>query len=236
MRAMILAAGFGKRMRPLTELTPKPLLMVAGKPLLQHHIERLAAAGITELVINTSWLAEQIEDYFGDGSDFGVTISWSREAQPLETGGGIAKALPMLGTAPFLLINGDVWTDFPIHRISLKTLEQDKDAWLLLVNNPEHNPKGDFCLSAQMVSFEGNPCFTFSGISLMRPQLFASYQSNNPEQQAFRWLDVMTAAVDAGRVAGELYSGQWWDVGTVERYHQLNDQLNSQLNSQLNEH
>ena len=136
MRAMILAAGFGKRMRPLTELTPKPLLMVAGKPLLQHHIERLAAAGITELVINTSWLAEQIEDYFGDGSDFGVTISWSREAQPLETGGGIAKALPMLGTDPFVLINGDVWTDFPIHRISFKTREQDQAAWLLLVNNP----------------------------------------------------------------------------------------------------
>lgn len=230
MKAMILAAGFGKRMRPLTEVTPKPLLMVAGKPLLQHHIERLAAAGITELVINTSWLAEQIEDYFGDGSDFGVSISWSREAQPLETGGGVARALPMLGTEPFLLINGDVWTDFPIHRIGTKTLKQDQDAWLLLVNNPEHNPKGDFGLSVQLVSFEGSPYFTFSGISLMRPQLFASYQSNNPGQQAFRWLDVMTAAIDKGRVAGELYSGQWWDVGTVERYHQLNDQLNSQLN------
>jgi MurNAc alpha-1-phosphate uridylyltransferase len=225
MKAMILAAGLGKRMRPLTEVTPKPLLMVAGKPLLQHHIERLAAAGITELVINTSWLAQQVEDYFGDGSDFGVSISWSREALLLETGGGIARALPMLGTEPFVLINGDVWTDFPIHHISVKTLEQEQDAWLLLVNNPEHNPKGDFGLSAQLVSFNGNSCFTFSGISLMRPQLFATYQSNNPGQETFRWLDVMTAAIEQGRVAGELYSGQWWDVGTVERYHQLNQHL-----------
>lgn len=230
MKAMILAAGFGKRMRPLTEVTPKPLLMVAGKPLLQHHIERLAAAGITELVINISWLAEQIEDYFGDGSDFGVSISWSREARPLETGGGIARALPMLGTDPFLLINGDVWTDFPIPHISGKTLDPDQDAWLLLVNNPEHNPQGDFTLSEQLVSLGGKPCFTFSGISLVRPQLFSSYQAQYPQQQAFRWLDVMTAAIDKGRVAGELYSGQWWDVGTVERYHQLNDQLNYQLN------
>ena len=223
MKAMILAAGFGKRMRPLTEVTPKPLLMVAGKPLLQHHIERLAAAGITELVINTSWLAEQIEDYFGDGSDFGVSISWSREAQPLETGGGVARALPMLGTEPFLLINGDVWADFPIHRIGTKTLEQDQDAWLLLVNNPEHNPKGDFGLSVQLVSFEGSPCFTFSGISLMRPALFAEHLERDG---AFPLRDVLRPAIVAGRVGGELYTGSWCDVGTLERYQQLQASLN----------
>ncbi|MGB2465790.1 MAG: nucleotidyltransferase family protein, partial [Porticoccaceae bacterium] len=110
MKAMILAAGYGKRLRPLTETTPKPLLPVGGKPLMQHHIERLAAAGIRDLVINTSWLAEQIEDYFADGAEFGVSIDWSRESQPLETGGGIAHALPLLDDQPFLLINGDIWT------------------------------------------------------------------------------------------------------------------------------
>ena len=118
MKAMILAAGFGKRLRPLTDTTPKPLLPVGGKPLMQHHIERLAAVGITDLVINISWLAEQVEDYFGDGSDYGVAISWSREQQPLETGGGITNALPLLGDQPFLLINGDIWTDFPLQTIT----------------------------------------------------------------------------------------------------------------------
>nr|MCS5588003.1 sugar phosphate nucleotidyltransferase [Porticoccaceae bacterium] len=114
MKAMLLAAGYGKRLSPLTQETPKTMLKVRGKPLLQHHIERLAANGICELVINTSWLAEQIEDYFGDGSQFGVNISWSRESEPLETGGGITKALPLLGDQPFLLVNGDIWTDFPL--------------------------------------------------------------------------------------------------------------------------
>jgi MurNAc alpha-1-phosphate uridylyltransferase len=222
---MILAAGFGKRMRPLTELTPKPLLMVAGKPLLQHHIERLAAAGITELVINTSWLAEQIEDYFGDGSDFGVQISWSREPQPLETGGGIAKALPLLGNSPFLLINGDVWTDFCLNKVVEAQLDQTLDAWLLLVNNPDHHLCGDFALSDKLVSCTDSPNFTFSGISLLRPTLFADYQLAHPNQPAFRWLEALMPAIKRGRVAGEVHTGQWWDVGTVERYQQLNRHL-----------
>ena len=153
MKAMILAAGFGKRLRPLTETTPKPLLPVAGKPLLQYHIENLAAAGITDLVINTSWLAEQIEDYFGDGDNFGVSIRWSRERQPMETGGGTANALPLLGDQPFLVINGDIWTDFPVQTMVDKQLLDNRDGWLLLVENPEHHPRGDFGLiGSQLVS------------------------------------------------------------------------------------
>lgn len=229
MKAMILAAGYGKRLRPLTDITPKPLLKVAGKPLLQHHIERLAAVGIIDLVINISWLGDQIEDYFGDGSDFGVQIRWSREAHPLETGGGVAKALPLLGDAPFLLLNGDVWTDFCFDNIDVSLVGQRFDAWLLLVKNPDHNSDGDFALSDKVVSFADRPDYTFSGISLMRPALFADYQSKHPEQQAFRWLDVMAPALDGGRVVGEAHTGQWWDVGTVERYQQLNRHLSRHL-------
>ena len=225
MKAMILAAGYGKRLRPLTDSTPKPLLRVADKPLLQHHIERLAAVGITDLVINTSWLADQIENYFGDGSDFGVQICWSREPQPLETGGGIAKALPLLGSAPFLLLNGDVWTDFCFDNLAVTQLDQTLDAWLLLVNNPDHHPCGDFALSDKLVSCTDSPNFTFSGISLLRPALFADYQLAHPKRQAFRWLEALMPAIKRGRVAGEVYTGQWWDVGTVERYQQLNHHL-----------
>jgi MurNAc alpha-1-phosphate uridylyltransferase len=218
MKAMILAAGFGSRLRPLTETTPKPLLQVGGKPLLQYHLQRLATAGITDIVINISWLAEQIEDYFGDGSHFGVSIDWSREAQPLETGGGIANALPLLGSEPFLLINGDVWTDFPLHSISL---DQDADAHLVMVANPEHNPSGDFAIANSLVSYDAGPKYTFSGISLFRPQLFAGFQ-----EDCFPLRDAMRPAILSGRVTGAVYTGQWWDIGTVERLTQLNNKLN----------
>ncbi len=218
MKAMILAAGFGSRLRPLTETTPKPLLRVGGKPLLQYHLQRLASAGITDIVINISWLAEQIEGYFGDGSHFGVSIDWSREAQPLETGGGIANALPLLGSEPFLLINGDVWTDFPLHSISL---DQDADAHLVMVANPEHNPSGDFAVANSLVSYDAGPKYTFSGISLFRPQLFAGFK-----EDCFPLRDVMRPAILAGRVTGAVYTGQWWDIGTVERLTQLNNKLN----------
>ncbi len=218
MKAMILAAGFGSRLRPLTETTPKPLLQVGGKPLLQYHLQRLASAGITDIVINTSWLAEQIEGYFGDGSHFGVSIDWSREAQPLETGGGIANALPLLGSEPFLLINGDVWTDFPLRSISL---DQDADAHLVMVANPEHNPSGDFAVANSLVSYDAGPKYTFSGISLFRPQLFAGFQ-----EDCFPLREVMRPAILSGRVTGAVYTGQWWDIGTVERLTQLNNKLN----------
>jgi MurNAc alpha-1-phosphate uridylyltransferase len=219
MKAMILAAGFGSRLRPLTETIPKPLLKVGGKPLLQYHLERLAAAGITDIIINTSWLAELIEDYFGDGSDFGVKIQWSREEQPLETGGGIARALPLLGREPFLLINGDVWTDFPLHSVSL---DKGMDAHLVMVTNPEHHPEGDFAVANNLVSYDVGSKYTFSGISLFRPQLFAGY-----EEDCFPLRDVMRPAILSGNVSGEVYTGDWWDIGTVDRLSRLNKQLNT---------
>lgn len=225
MKAMLLAAGYGKRLAPLTLKTPKPMLEVAGKPLLQHHIERLAACGIRDLVINTSWLAEQIEDYFGDGSQFGVSINWSREPQPLETGGGIAKALDLLGHQPFLLVNGDVWTDFPLDSLSAQSVADNKSAWLLLVNNPEHNPKGDFALSDGLVTNTLSAKYTFSGISVIRPQLLSDYTQTNPSQESFPLRDVLLPAIEAGKVMGTLYHGKWCDVGTVERYQALNNSL-----------
>lgn len=225
MKAMLLAAGYGKRLAPLTLKTPKPMLEVAGKPLLQHHIERLAACGIRDLVINTSWLAEQIEDYFGNGSEFGVSINWSREPQPLETGGGIAKALDLLGHQPFLLVNGDIWTDFPLDSLSAQSVADNKSAWLLLVNNPEHNPKGDFALSDGLVTNTLSAKYTFSGISVIRPQLLSDYTQTNPSQESFPLRDVLLPAIEAGKVMGALYHGKWCDVGTVERYQALNNSL-----------
>jgi MurNAc alpha-1-phosphate uridylyltransferase len=225
MKAMILAAGYGKRLRPLTDTTPKPLLVAGGKPLLQHHIERLAAAGITELVINTSWLGAQIEAYFADGAEFGVQISWSREPEPLETGGGIAKAVPLLGADPFLLINGDIWTDVPLNGLDANQLKGGLDAWILLVNNPEHHPDGDFGLADNRVTFQSQPYFTYSGISLLRPQLFSAYQAKHAGIESFRWLEVLAPSIKAGMVGAEVYTGDWWDVGTVERYQQLKQYL-----------
>jgi MurNAc alpha-1-phosphate uridylyltransferase len=219
MKAMILAAGRGERLRPLTDSTPKPMLQVAGKPLLEHHLARLAAAGITDIVINTSWLAEQIEEYFSDcETRLGVTISWSREVTALETGGGIARALPLLGDEPFMLINGDVWSDYPLVELQGKKLSDDLDAWLLLVGNPAHNPGGDFALQNGRVNYAEDLAATFSGISLIRPALFANYLERD---SAFPLRDVLRPAIVAGRVGGEVYTGSWCDVGTLERYEQL---------------
>ena len=225
MKAMILAAGYGKRLSPLTLETPKPMLKVAGKPLLQHHIERLAARGICDLVINTSWLAEQIEGYFGDGSQFGVSINWSREPEPLETGGGIAKALRLLGDQPFLLINGDIWTDFPLNAVSSATVADGKTAWLLLVNNPQHNPQGDFGLSNSVIDYTSAKRYTFSGISVIRPQLLIDYIQCNPNQASFPLRDALRPAIEARNVTGAVYHGEWCDVGTLERYQALNKSL-----------
>jgi len=227
MKAMILAAGYGKRLQPLTEKTPKPMLLAAGKPLLQHHIERLAAAGVSELVINTSWLAEQIEEYFGDGSRFGVSISWSREPEPLETGGGLAHALPLLGKQPFLLINGDIWTDFPLLSAVNYQLVKERSAWLLMVENPQHNPKGDFGVIDGLVSYKPESKFTFSGISILRPQLIVDYAAKYAGQAFFPLRDLLRMAIEAQQVGGSVYQGHWCDVGTVSRYQQLNSLLSS---------
>lgn len=227
MKAMILAAGYGKRLQPLTNTTPKPMLPVAGKPLLQHHIERLAAIGITEVVINISWLGDQIESYFGDGSNFGLSITWSRESQPLETGGGINKALPYLGDQPFLLVNGDVWTDFPFLSALNYSLHADHSAWLLLVENPEHHLGGDFALTDGLVSDEPQQKFTFSGISVVRPQLISDFTHRLREQKCFPLRDILRPAIKNKKVVGDLFQGQWCDVGTLERYQKLNQLLDS---------
>ncbi len=232
MKAMILAAGLGKRLRPLTETTPKPLLKVGNKTLIQYHIEHLISAGVRELVINTSWLGDQIEAFLGDGSEFGVDISWSRESEPLETGGGIRRALPLLGSEPFLLINGDVWTDYPLVDLVGQTWPEDMDAHLILVPNPIHHPDGDYTLDNKCkVSYsavsdknwsdnnQGDQTFTFSGLSFMRPEIFAEYSSAS---EKFPLRDALASGINKGRVSGEVFCGAWWDVGTLERLKALN--------------
>jgi MurNAc alpha-1-phosphate uridylyltransferase len=227
MKAMILAAGFGERLRPLTETTPKPLLSVGGKPLIQYHIERLAAAGVREIVINTSWLGEQIEAFVGDGCRFGVRVAWSREREPLETGGGIRRALPLLGSDPFLVINGDVWTDYPLERLVTREWPEAVDARLILVPNPPFKRSGDFVLDElDRVGYPdcggGRKTYTFSGISVMRPEIFALYPAAS---ERFPLRDVLQSSVRALSITGEVYDGQWWDVGTLERLNMLDSLL-----------
>jgi MurNAc alpha-1-phosphate uridylyltransferase len=211
MKAMILAAGKGERLRPLTLHTPKPLVRAAGVPLIEYHVRALAAAGFTELVINHAWLGQQIEDYLGDGGRFGVRIAYSAEGEPLETGGGIFKALPLLGDQPFVLVNGDIFTDYPFAQLRrpLSGL-----AHLVLVANPTHHAGGDFCLQGGQVSDaqagEGN--LTYSGLAVLSPALFAECQPG-----AFKLAPLLRQAMAAGQVSGEQFAGCWVDVGTHER-------------------
>jgi len=219
---MILAAGYGERLRPLTNKTPKPLLKIANKPLIQYHVERLVSAGVRELVINTSWLGDQIESFLGDGSRFGVRIHWSRESEPLETGGGIRRALPLLGGEPFLVINGDIWTDYPLQRLVEREWSEELDAHLVLVPNPAHNPGGDFALDGrQRVRYPeaGDATYTFSGVSVMRPEIFALFSSAS---ERFPIRDVLAGGIRGGYVSGEVFRELWWDVGTLERLEALN--------------
>lgn len=207
---MILAAGKGERMRPLTLTTPKPLLPIAGKPLIEWHIESLARAGIVDLVINHAWLGEKLQSALGDGSRLGVHISWSPEGEPLETGGGIHRALPLLGSDPFVLVNGDIWTRFDFGALQLAP---GRLAHLVLVDNPAYKLHGDFVLQAGAVS---NPTqtegLTFSGISIIHPALF-----DGSDAGAFALAPLLRAAAAAGQVSGEHYRGTWIDVGTPER-------------------
>lgn len=218
MRAMILAAGKGERMRPLTLTTPKPLLPIAGKPLIQWHIEALAKAGLTHLVINHAWLGEQLESTFGTGEQLGVRIHWSPEQQPLETAGGILQALPLLGEAPFMLINGDIFTDFDFAglRDDSKSL-----AHLVLVDNPPHKAQGDFVLCDGQVTNPGpdDAALTYSGIAVLHPMLFDGQQPG-----ASALAPLLRRAADQGRVTGQHYGGVWIDVGTPERLAEANRQ------------
>jgi MurNAc alpha-1-phosphate uridylyltransferase len=217
MRAMILAAGRGERMRPLTDHLPKPLLPVAGKPLIVWHLERLAAAGITDIVINHAWLGQRIEEALGDGSAFNVRIRYSPEPVALETAGGIATAGPLLGADPFLVINGDIWCDWnprAAHAISEQLRQNEQLAWLLLVDNPEHHPQGDFVRRSDgHLSDQGGERKTFSGIGVYQPALFANTTVGQPAKLA----PLLRAAMAEDKIIGDLHETFWLDVGTPER-------------------
>ena len=218
MRAMILAAGRGERLRPLTDSTPKPLLEVGGKPLIEHHLERLASAGFREVVINLCHLGDKIRERLGDGSNWGLNIHYSPEpAGALGTGGGIQQALPFLGESPFAIINGDVFTAYPLARLRVIKCDQ---AHLVLVPNPAHNPNGDFALAGGYVVEDRQPRFTFSGISVYHPRFFESASPGN-----FSVVPMLQAAMAQQQVTGQLFNGVWHDIGTRERLEELRQQL-----------
>lgn len=214
---MILAAGRGERMRPLSDATPKSLLPVRGKALIARLVEALARAGIRELVINHAHLGARIEQALGDGARFGVAIRYSREAEALETAGGIARALPLLGEAPFVAVNADIFCDFDFSRLA-GALAGARLAHLVLVPNPPHHPHGDFSLKGAEVGAEGESKWTFSGIGLYRPALFEGIARGARAQLA----PLLRAAMAKNQVSGELHRGIWHDVGTPERLAALN--------------
>lgn len=220
MKAMLLAAGRGERMRPLTDVTPKPLLEVGGSALVARLIERLAQTGFTELVINHAHLGQRIEAALGDGTRFGVRIRYSPEADALETAGGIARALPLLGDEPFAAINADLYTDYPFERLRHRLRGGDL-AHLVLVPNPPHHPGGDFALAGEHVRNAGDPMLTFSGIGVYHPSLFATIAPGATAQLA----PLLRRAAAAGRVGGERFAGRWIDVGTPERLAALDAEL-----------
>jgi len=241
---MILAAGRGERMRPLTDTMPKPLLQIAGKSLIEYHIDALVRAGIREIVINHAWLGEKIEAQLGDGEQFGANIQYSREGQALETAGGIKNALHLLGHEPFIVVNGDVFTDYSFislkqsaEQLSKATLLEEthlnethlnenstpKLAHLILVNNPEHNREGDFyCLNhtvqdPKAKKLINEPAYTFSGMACYAPEFFSDMQSG---KQALA--PMLRSAMKYQQISGEVYTGKWVDIGTPERLNQLN--------------
>ncbi len=218
MIAMLLAAGRGERMRPLTDTRPKPLLEVAGKALIEYHLAALQRAGIREVVINHAWLGEQIEARLGTGERYGLQISYSPERPAaLETAGGIVQALPRLGTAPFLVLNADIWTDYPLQNLPRQIAGL---AHLVMVDNPPHHPDGDFHLAGERLQAEGEPRLTFSGIGIYQPELFAGLKAG-----ARPLAPLLRAAMQAGRVSGEHYRGRWVDVGTPQRLAALDREL-----------
>jgi len=216
-KAIILAAGRGERMRPLTEHTPKPLLRVGGRCLIEYHLQALARAGIVEVVINHSWLGQQIVDYLGDGQRYGVQLQYSAEGDPpLETAGGIVQALPLLGEAPFVLVNGDIWTDYDF--ASLPAVPAGL-AHLVLVDNPPHHPRGDFALETDTLSIQGK-LLTYSGVGVYTAELFAGL-----EPGVRPLAPLLRTAIERSQISGEHYHGQWWDIGTPERLQQLDRYL-----------
>ncbi|HEY2675888.1 MAG TPA: nucleotidyltransferase family protein [Steroidobacteraceae bacterium] len=212
--AMILAAGRGERMRPLTDHTPKPLLRVRGQPLIERHVMRLTDAGLTKIIINLAWLGSQIRDYLGDGARFGASITYSEETpRALETAGGIYRALPHLLPGPFAVVNGDIYTDFPFASLALA---DDRDAHLVLVPNPSYL-RGDFGLDRGSPLSTAAELYTFSGIAVYRPAFFEDCADG-----VFPLKPLLVRAMDAGRCSAQLYTGLWEDVGSPERLHALN--------------
>lgn len=236
MKALIFAAGKGERMRPLTERTPKPLLIAGGKPLIAWHLEKLAALGVRDVVINTAWLAEQLPATLGDGSRWSLRLHYSYEgAEPLETGGGMLHALSLLGDAtngdePFLAINGDIWTDYDLTRLPREPIGL---AHLVLVANPEHNARGDFALDDDgHVHSDGDSKLTFAGIGVYRPELLADWRAVIGEMTGadeipprFGLTPLLRTAMARGEVTGEQYEGAWTDVGTPQRLDELDVRL-----------
>ena len=223
MKAMILAAGLGNRMRPLTLYTPKPLLEVGGKPLIVWHIEKLKQIGVTEIVINSAWLADKLIGSLGDGSQFGVRILWTREEEGLETAGGIINALPLLGTEPFILVNGDVWTTMDFAPLLNVDLQQDL-AHLIFVPNPEQHPKGDFTLlGGRAYTFDQDKQgenLTYSGVAVIHPKMFDGLDAGKRPLAP-----LLKQAMLEGKISAEKMQGEWVDVGTPERLTKLDLQI-----------
>lgn len=218
MKAMILAAGRGERMRPLTDTTPKPLLRAGGRALIEYHLDALVRAGITDIVINHAHLGAQIEAVLGNGARFGAHIRYSVEPEgALETGGGIHQALPLLGDGPFLVVNGDIWTDFDY---AMLPPDFTGEAYLVLIDNPEHHPAGDFCLQSGRVHDNDGLRLTFSGIGLYRASLFAGCAPGK-----FPLAPLLRAAMTRNAVRGMHYQGRWWDIGTPQRLAELDEWL-----------
>ena len=222
MKAMLLAAGRGERLRPLTDRVPKALVEVAGKPLIAWHLERLAASGCRDAVINVSHLGERIVERLGDGSRFGLRIAYSREELPLETAGGIAQAGQLLGAEPFLLVNADVYCEVDFRRLLARPLAGSV-AHVVLVPNPPHNEKGDFALEGARVRNAGAPRYTYAGVAVVSLELVRGVRPGEKAPLA----PPLRAAADAGRLSGELFGGLWQDVGTLERLAELEARLKS---------
>jgi N-acetyl-alpha-D-muramate 1-phosphate uridylyltransferase len=224
MRAMILAAGRGERMKPLSDFTPKPMLSVGGKPLIRWQLDRLVAAGFTDIVINHAWLGDHIEHAFRSGEGFGCNIHYSREVEALETAGGIVQALPMLGDEPFLVVSGDIYTEF--NYLTLKPVIEDiaqgkADAHLVLVPNPDWHVAGDMGLANHLIEPEGAPRFTYGNIAVFHPKLFAGLPRGE-KKKLFPWL---YGFARKGRVGGELFDGVWDNIGTPEQLNALDTRL-----------
>ena len=237
MKALILAAGLGERMRPLTNATPKPLLVAGGKPLIVWHLEKLAAIGVRDVVVNTSWLADQFPRHLGDGSRWALRLHYSYEgATPLETGGGMCHALALLGDGPFIAVNGDIWTDYDFARLPRNS---DNEANLVLVDNPPHHPQGDFALRDDgRVASDGQAKLTFAGIGLYSPAIFERWRDtigNAPGADAspprFKLAPLLRAAMARGAVRGELHRGRWTDVGTPARLAELDAELSRSVDA-----